>query len=217
MTLSKNINVLIVDDHQIVIDGIRSLLRSSNNIHIVGEALNGKEALHVLSKKTVDIVILDIEMPVMNGIELTQRVKEEYTDTKVLILTMNNTLEFVKQAIEIGADGYIIKNRGSEELESALQALGSGKEYYGNDANETLRSGVRRKKNRDENEIRLTKREIDVLKLIADGKTTPQIADQLCIANSTVETHRRNLIEKTQVENASRGLMKFAIENKYIP
>lgn len=216
MTLSKNINVLIVDDHQIVIDGIRSLLKSSTHIHIVGEALNGKEALEILDKKTVDVIILDIEMPVMNGIEVTKIVKEKYTDTKVLILTMYDTPEFVQQAIEIDADGYILKNRGAEELECALQALTNGEEYFGKDANKALRSGVRRKKNRDKNEIQLTKREKEVLKLIAEGKTTPQISDQLCIAPSTVETHRRNLIEKTQVENSSRGLIKFAIENKYV-
>ena len=216
MTLSKNINVLIVDDHQIVIDGIRSLLKSSSHIHIVGEALHGKEALEILDKKIVDVIILDIEMPVMNGIEVTKIIKEKYTDTKVLILTMYDTPEFVQQAIEIDADGYILKNRGAEELECALQALANGEDYFGKDANKALRSGVRRKKNRDKNEIQLTKRETEVLKLIADGKTTPQISDLLCIAPSTVETHRRNLIEKTQVENSSKGLIKFAIENKYI-
>ncbi len=201
MTLSKNINVLIVDDHQIVIDGIRSLLKSSSHIHIAGEALNGKEALEILDKKTVDVLVLDIEMPVMNGIEVTKIVKEKYTDTKVLILTMYDTPEFVQQAIEIDADGYILKNRGAEELECALQALTNGEEYFGKDANKALRSGVRRKKNRDKNEIQLTKREKEVLKLIAEGKTTPQISDQLCIAPSTVETHRRNLIEKTALSH----------------
>lgn len=215
MTVSKNINVLIVDDHRIVIDGIRSLLKDSDQIHIVGEALNGKEALTVLSEKTVDIIILDIEMPVMNGIEVTKIVKEKYADTKVLILTMYDTPEFVQQAIEIDADGYILKNRGAEELESALQALASGGDYYGKEANKTLRSGLRRKKQNDINEIQLTKREREVLKLIADGKTTPQISEILFIAHSTVETHRRNLIEKTQVENSSKGLIKFAIENEY--
>ncbi len=216
MTPSKNINVIIVDDHQIFIDGIRSLLKSSATIQIVGEALNGKEALEILASKTVDIIILDIEMPVMNGIELTRIVKEQYIDIKVLILTMYDTPEFVKQAIEIDADGYILKNRGAEELESALQALARGEDYYGKEANKTLRSGVRKKHTTNQNKIPLTKRELEVLKEIADGKSTPEIADKLCIANSTVETHKRNLIEKTQVENASKGLMKFAIENKYI-
>ncbi|WP_281989938.1 response regulator transcription factor [Aquimarina aggregata] len=216
MTLSKHINILIVDDHQIIIDGIRSLLKSSATIQIVGEALNGEEALQVLNTKPVDVIILDIEMPVMNGIELTRIVKEQYIDTKVLILTMYDTPEFVKQAIEIDADGYILKNRGAEELESALQALARGEDYYGKEANKTLRSGVRKKHTTNQNKIPLTKRELEVLKEIADGKSTPEIADKLCIANSTVETHKRNLIEKTQVENASKGLMKFAIENKYI-
>ncbi|KAA1245864.1 response regulator transcription factor [Aquimarina sp. RZ0] len=215
MTLTKPIHVLIVDDHQIVIDGIRSLLKSSDAIHIAGEALNGKEALTLLAQKTIDIIILDIEMPIMNGIELTKIIKEQYTDIKVLILTMYDTPEFVQQAIEIEADGYILKNRGSEELELALQTLAGGEEYYGKEANKTLRSGVRKKKNSTSTEVQLTKREIDVLQLIAEGKTTPQIADQLCIAHSTVETHRRNLIEKTQVENATKGLIKFAIKNKY--
>ncbi len=216
MTHSNPTRVLIVDDHQIVIDGIRSLLKNIEGIHVIGEALNGKEAWAILTQKPVDIIILDIEMPIMNGIELTHIVKQKYPDIKILILTMYDTPSFVQQAIEIEADGYILKNRGSEELEAALTALTNGEEYFGNEIHKTLRSAIRKKKQTDASKIQLTKREIDVLKLIAEGKTTPQIADILCIAHSTVETHRRNLIEKTQVKNASKGLIKFAIENQYV-
>ncbi|WP_103865707.1 response regulator transcription factor [Aquimarina sp. I32.4] len=216
MTYTKPIKVLIVDDHQIVIDGIRSLLKTSHDIHIVGEALHGKEALDILATKEVDIIILDIEMPIMGGIEVTKIVKEKYPDTRVLILTMYDTLEFVQQATEIGADGYILKNKGAEELEQALQTLAKGDEYYGKEANKTLRTGVRKKKKGDQDKIQLTKREREVLQLIAEGNTTPQIAKKLFIAHSTVETHRRNLIEKTQVEHSTKGLIKYAIQNDYI-
>ncbi|WP_025743185.1 response regulator transcription factor [Aquimarina pacifica] len=216
MTLSKNIHVLIVDDHQIVIDGIRALLKGNPQVHIAGEALHGQDALKVLVSKPVDIIILDIKMPIMDGVELTRIVKEKYPTIKVLILTMYDTPEFVRQAIEIDADGYILKNRGAEELDAALEALTNDKEYFGDEANKTLRAGVRKRQNMQYQEIPITKRELEVLRLIAEGKTTPQIADQLCIANSTVETHKRNLIEKTGVENATKGLMKFAIKNGYV-
>jgi len=211
---TEKIKVLIADDHQIVIDGIRSLLKSNDQIHIVGEALDGQEVLDILKQKTVDIAILDINMPIINGVEATKIIKEKYIETKVLFLTMHDTQELVYQANEIGADGYILKNKGKEELETAITKLAQGGEYFGEEANKAIRLRLKKKKNTTD-EIRLTKREIDVLKLIADGATTPLIADKLFIAHSTVETHRRNLIEKTQVKN-SKGLVRFAIENNYV-
>lgn len=210
---TKRIKILIADDHQIVIDGLRSILKNNDQIDIMGEALDGKEALDILEKREVDIAVLDINMPHMNGIETTKIIKEKYPSVKILFLTMILTQEFVHQAIQIGADGYILKNRGKEELEAALIALANGDEYFGSEANKALRSGFK-KKVQENGKVKLTKREIQVLELIGKGYTSPQIAEQLFIAKSTVETHRRSLIEKTQVRN-SKELVRYAIKNDY--
>ncbi|MBW1295415.1 response regulator transcription factor [Aquimarina litoralis] len=211
----KKIKVIIADDHQIVIDGLKSLLVKEEHIEIVGEALNGNEVLDIVSKQEVDIAILDIEMPLLSGIEATKIIKKDFPNVKVLILSMYNTEKFVHSVIEIGADGYILKNKGKEELALAIKYIADGDEFFGREVEKTFRLS-QKKKNDELKNIKLTKREIDVLKLIATGDTTPIISDKLCIAHSTVETHRRNLIEKTGVKGGSKGLVKYAFENGYI-
>ncbi len=211
----KKIKVIIADDHQIVIDGLKSLLIQEQNIEVIGEAENGKEVLKLLEENDVDIVILDIEMPILSGVATTKIIKEKYRNIKVLILSMYNTEKFVHNVIEIGADGYILKNKGKEELVTAIKYIMEGEEYFGREVEKTFRES-QRKKTKESLRVRLTKREIEVLKLIAAGNTTPRISDSLCIAHSTVETHRRNLIEKTGVNGGSKGLVKYAIEEGYI-
>ncbi len=210
------INVVIADDHQIVLDGLKSLLDREKDIRSVGEALNGIELLALLEKKQVDIAVIDIEMPRMNGIETTKEIKKRYPEVKVLILSMYNDNEYIRQLIEVGASGYILKNKGKEELVSAIRKIAAGGEYLGDAVIKTLMDEIKKpKKNISDKKIPLTKREIDVLKLIAEGNTTPQIAEALFIAPSTVETHKRNLIDKLGVANA-RALIKYAIENGYL-
>lgn len=210
----KKIKVLIADDHQMVIDGLMSLLECESHIEVVGQALNGKAVLEILEKQEVDIAILDIEMPELTGVEATKIIKEKYPNVKVLILSMYNTEKFVQNLIEIGADGYILKNKGKEELVKALHYIMEGDEYFGREVEKTYRK-AKKKKSVENEHVRLTKREKEVLKLIAIGDTTPIISNKLFIAASTVETHRRNLIEKTGVRN-SKGLVKYAIDNNYI-
>ncbi len=211
----NKIKVIIADDHQIVIDGLKSILVQEKNIEVIGEALNGKDALSILEKEDVDVAILDIEMPLLSGIEVTKIIKEDFPNVKVLILSMYNTEKFVHNVIEIGADGYILKNKGKEELALAIKYIMEGDEYFGREVEKTFRASQKRKNNESKN-VKLTKREIEVLKLIAQGNTTPKISDKLCIAHSTVETHRRNLIEKTGVEGGSKGLVRYALENSYL-
>lgn len=209
------INVIIADDHQIVLDGLKSLLEREKDICPVGEALNGFELLAQLEKKQVDVAVIDIDMPRMNGIETTKEIRTRFPDVKVLILSMYNDNEYIKQLVEVGASGYILKNKGKEELVNAIKKIASGSEYLGEDIIKTIMEEMKRpKKTFNDNKIPLTKREIEVLKLIAHGCTTPQIADKLCIAHSTVETHRRNLIDKLGVAN-SKELIRYAIENDY--
>ncbi|NVO08802.1 MAG: response regulator transcription factor [Bacteroidales bacterium] len=209
------INVIIADDHQIVLDGLKLLLEREKDICPVGEALNGVELLAQLEKKQVDVAVIDIDMPRMNGIETTKEIRKRFPHIKVLILSMYNDNEYIKQLVEVGASGYILKNKGKEELVSAIRKIASGSEYLGEDIIKTIMEEMKKpKKTLNENKIPLTKREIEVLKLIAQGCTTPQIADKLYIAPSTVETHRRNLIDKLGVAN-SKELIRYAIENGY--
>lgn len=204
------IKVLIADDHQIVIDGLRSILDMEETVEVVAEASDGMEVLDKLKNETVDIVILDINMPVMDGIETAIKIRELYPNLKVLILTMYNNAEFIKRLNLAGADGFILKNTGREELMSALMAINGGKTYYGQEVTKTLldsentsdRSG----------KVQLTKREKEVLKLLADGMTTLEISQRLFISTHTVESHRKNLLSKYQTKNTA-GLVKYAFQN----
>ncbi|MFY0602752.1 MAG: response regulator transcription factor [Flavobacteriaceae bacterium] len=213
MSDNTNIRILIADDHQIVIDGLKSLIKNEKHISVVAEACDGKQVLQILEDIAIDIAILDIEMPNLDGVQTTIEIRELYPDIKVLILTMYNKAEFIKNIISAGAHGYILKNKGKEELVKAINIINNGDEYFGDAVTKTLITDLKQKEKKEQ-QIRLTKREKEVLMLIADGKTTPQISHELFIAASTVETHRRNLIDKTGVSN-SKGLVKFALQNNY--
>ncbi|KAB8154016.1 response regulator [Kordia sp. TARA_039_SRF] len=212
MTQKKELRIIIADDHQIVIDGLKSLLVQQPHIKVVGEASNGKEALDFVANHAVDIAVLDISMPEMNGVEAAKIIKKEYPDTKILILTMHDGSEFIHELIEIGANGYILKNRGKEEFVEALETISQGEEYIKGQVLNTLLKAVRKPKSKN---VQFTKREKEVLRLIVNDHTTSEISAKLNIANSTVETHRRNLIEKTGVKS-SLGLVRYAVENGYV-
>ncbi|MEP0265247.1 response regulator transcription factor [Dokdonia sp.] len=212
MNSQNTIRILLVDDHELILDGLKSLIKVEKGLEIVSTATNGIEALDRLRETQIDVVILDIDMPIMNGLEAAKRIREHYQQVKVLILTMHNDIKYIKAIIATGAHGYILKNRGKEELVTAIKVIISGEEYFGEAVTRSIINDM--KDDEKKKEVRLTKREIDVLKLIADGKTTPQISKMLFIAPSTVETHRRNLLDKTGVIN-SKGLVKYAIEKGY--
>jgi two-component system, NarL family, nitrate/nitrite response regulator NarL len=210
------IHVILADDHQIVLDGLKSLIDREKDICTVGEATNGVELLDKMIDKHVDVAVVDIDMPRMNGIETTKEIKKRYPEVNVLILSMYNDHEYIKQLIATGASGYVLKNKGKEELINAIRKIASGSEYLGDAVVKTLMEEMKKpQKNHDDKKIPLTKRETDVLKLIAEGFTTVLIAEKLCIAPSTVETHRRNLIDKLGVAN-SKALIRYAIENGYL-
>ena len=207
------INILIADDHLMFCEGITSLLSTEKEINIVGCAENGIEVLKILKTHHIDIVLMDINMQKMDGIETTKHIVEKYPDVKVLMLTMYNNDEFIKQIIEIGAHGYILKNTGKDELILAIKSIINGGNYFNEEVKNTLIKSFR-KKNKGE-QVRLTPREKDVLKLICEEYNTAEIADKLFISINTVESHRKNLLNKTGVKN-SVGLVKFAIDNKLI-
>lgn len=207
------IKIAIADDHQMMIDGIKSLLKQEKNMTVIGEALNGEEMLKVIERKKADVVLMDVRMPVMDGMEATQLISQRFPDVKVLMLTMYNSREYIEKLIKSGAAGYILKNTGKQELITAIETVYRGEQYYSREVTERfMESFQKKKKVYSDIPIELTGREKDVLKLIAQEFTTQEIADKLCISHHTVETHRKNLISKLNVRNTA-GLVKYAIQN----
>ncbi|WP_299273554.1 response regulator transcription factor [uncultured Psychroserpens sp.] len=204
------IKIVIADDHEIVLDGLTSLISPNDGIEIVGKANNGKDVIPIIRENDIDVAVLDINMPKMDGVELTNYIRSEFPNVKILILTMYKEVKFIKRVLEVGAHGYILKNKGKEELVTAIQTVYEDGEYIGDDIKDALISSLR--STNVYGQIRLTQREKEVLKLIAKGLSTPKIAAQLSRAESTINSHRKHLIEKTGVKN-SKELIIFAIEN----
>ena len=205
------IKVFITDDHQLVVDGISSILEGHETITVVGAALSGQDTLKALRDLEVDVLLLDINMPGMDGIEVANRLKEEQQPVKILTLTMHNNPQFTKQLIEIGVLGCIMKNSGKKEVIEAITQVYGGNRHYAHDVTTALFDSIDKSK-KAAKKVELTKREIEILKLISQGQTTQEIADSLFISHHTVETHRKNLISKTGVRNVAE-LVRFAVKN----
>lgn len=206
--------VIIADDHQMFVDGIKSILIGIDHVHVVGEATNGLELISLLESCDTDVVLMDVNMPEMNGIEATKIVISRFPEVKVLMLTMHDSRDYIQKLLKAGAHGYILKNTGRDELEAAINAIVAGDSYFSKEVTERIMEGLQGKKSRssDSMVVELTDRELDVLKLIAQEFTTREIGEKLYISHHTVETHRKNLISKLQVRG-SAGLVKYAIEN----
>ncbi len=211
----EKIRILLVDDHQIILDGVRSLLKGVNNIQVIGDALNGEEALHTLQVLTADLVLMDIDMPKLNGIDATMRIKEEFPHTKVLILTVHNESSLIRNLISIGADGYLLKNSCKEELLDAIYKVQSGEKYFSSEVTLSLMQEDNSREELLKSDIEFTKRELDVLRLLADGCTNKEIGEKLFISHRTVDTHRTNIMKKVGVNNVA-GLISFAIKNNLV-
>ncbi len=210
----RKIKTLLVDDHQIVRDGIKAmLLPAQDEIEIAAEASNGAEAVQMVEKEPFDVVLMDINMPELNGIDATEIIKKRHPATRVLALTMHAEEGFIVNMIKAGADGYILKESGRDELVNAIKAVRKGKKYYSNEVSVTMiNSMLSDKPSASKAAGDLSKREMEVLQLIVDGFTNMEIADKLFISNRTVDTHRRNLLQKLNVRNTAE-LVKFALKN----
>ncbi|HEY3252124.1 MAG TPA: response regulator transcription factor [Ignavibacteria bacterium] len=216
----KNTKILIVDDHEVVRDGLRNILLSLDNISIAGEAGNGEDAIKMYNTVKPDLVIMDISMPGMNGIEATRIIKEKDPEAKILILTMHDNQEYLNQIIRSGAKGFILKNTDKEELLEAVRTVASGENFFSKDISKLIidnyiRSAKETEKNDGFKEVPLTKREIEILKLIASGYSNQEIANILYISYNTVDTHRKNIMHKLSIKNTA-GLVRYAIEKGLI-
>lgn len=200
------IRVLLVDDHPLVLDGIRSRIEQDPLIEVIGEGANGEEALAMARERQPDIVLMDISMPVLNGIEAAERFNVEQPDVKLLMLTMHDNREYITKVLKAGARGYILKDVSSNEMITALKAVYQGKTYYSSGVTDILLNEKGKK------EVPLTDREKTILRLLAEGNSNKHVARELDISVRTVETHRRNIKRKLDVKT-SAGLVKYAIEH----
>lgn len=204
------IKVLVADDHKIVVDGIKSFLQNEETIEIVGVASNGEEVLEILKEKSVDIAILDIEMPKLDGIETTKSIKRDYPNTKILILSMYKNRDFILNLCKLGIKGFLLKNRGKEELISAIQTIYRDGPFFPLEIMKIITDAPRKEEKIESN---LTSREMEILCLIAEALTAKQIGQKLNIKSVTVETHIRNIKEKLGL-NSKAALIRYVFVNK---
>lgn len=208
---------MIADDHQMFVDGVKAILSQIENLEVIGEANDGEALLKLIAVNPPDVVLMDMNMPELNGLETTKIMVERYPSVKVIMLTMHDSSDYIQRLIKAGANGYVLKNTGKEELKLAIETVHAGDSYYSKEVTQRIMDAMNRKKEVQTNvmNVELTEREMDVLKLIAAEMTTNEIADKLCISSHTVETHRKNLISKLQVRN-SMGLVKYAMQMGYV-
>lgn len=214
----KQITVLIVDDHRLVRDGIRSLLELTDDIEVVGEAENGREAMNRVKEKTPDVVLMDMAMPIMNGLEATRRVRREFPEIKILALTQYDDSEYVIPVIEAGASGFVTKMAAFSELAAAIKAVYKGESYLSPSAAAVLIQDhqVRTSESGGKDPYdRLTDREREVFKLVAEGKTAREIAAMLFVSPKTVESYKTSLMNKLNIHTKT-DLIKFAVRKRII-
>ena len=215
MSPDETIRVLLVDDHPIVRDGIRALLSESEQMNIVGDAADGEESVRKVEELSPDIVVMDIGLPKMNGLEATRVILEEHPSTRIIVLTIYDNKEYALQALRSGARGYLIKNAPSEELIDAIETVHMGGLFFPEEVSQMV---VQQLADQSETEERpeLTRRESQVLALIAEGLSNRDIASRLSVSVRTVETHREHVMRKLDIHSVA-GLTKYAINQGLSP
>lgn len=211
----NNIKILLADDHTIVRKGLRVLLEAEEYIKVLDEAEDGRDALKKTEKLQPDVVVMDIAMPGLNGLEATRQIKKHFPAVKILILSMHTTKEYVFQTLRAGASGYLVKKAAPRDLVSAIQAVHRGESFLSPSISRTIIEEYIKKAEKtiqeeDLYEI-LTNREREILQLIAEGNSTRKIADKLNISKKTVETHRAHIMDKLNIHNTPE-LTKYAIQ-----
>ena len=205
--------IILADDHKIFLDGLHALLAAQEDLQVLATTEDGEALLHALKEHNADVVLMDYNMPGMDGLECTRLVRQQFPEVKILVLSMHNTPGHIQRILKAGAHGYLLKNTSKDELVRAISTVVEGGNYYSAEVTETIMQGLQRQEANAANYqiAKLTEREREVLILIADEKTTAEIAEELHISKHTVETHRKNLISKLQVRNVN-GLVKYAVQ-----
>lgn len=207
----EKINIVIADDHQMFLDGLTALLRDEENINLVATALNGKEALEIVEQNPVDILILDISMPQVDGVELNSIIKKNHPKVKTLVLTSHSDHHMISKLAKGKVNGYLLKNAEKSELLLAINKINQGEDFFSQMVKDKVVESMF--STGAESQLpELSKREKEIIKLIVAQCTAPEIAEQLFISQNTVNTHRKNILTKLKLKNVA-GLVKFAVEN----
>ncbi len=209
----KPIEIVIADDHTIVRQGLRKLLEEQDCLKITGEAMNGLEAVTIVHKLKPDVVIMDIAMPVLNGIEAARQIKQSTLKTKVIILSMHDHTRYIRELLSIGVSGYLLKNAVSSDIIKAIKKAVKGETYLSPSiSNRVIEDyvGMNQKTSQDELYNTLTNREREVFQMMVEGHTTKKISQMLCLSPSTIKSHRSNIMGKLKMDNISK-LIQYAI------
>ena len=217
----ENIKVFLVDDHKLIRDGIKAHFNNDDRFQVVGEASNGKEAIEKLENSPADVVLMDVNMDIMDGIECTTQLKNDHPEIKVLALTMLAENKHIKEMLKAGAVGYLLKNSTEAEIKQCIISVKSGMPFYSPEVMQTVMNNLgapvlaKKKVSRFEPVIQLSEREKEVLVLVIKEFSNQEIADKLYISKRTVDAHKRNLLEKTGAKNVA-GLVIYALNHNII-
>ncbi len=209
----KPIEIVIADDHTIVRQGLRKLLEEENYLKITGEAMDGRETVRKVSELKPDVVIMDIAMPVLNGIEAARQIKQSNTQTRIIILSMHDNNRYIRELLNIGVSGYLLKNAASRDIIKAISAAVKGDTYLSPSISSQVIEDyvcMNRKTSQEELYDTLTNREREVFQMVVEGYSTKKIAELLYLSPSTIKTHRSNIMEKLKMDNISK-LIQYAI------
>ncbi len=211
----SSIRIALVDDHQIVRDGLSALLTPITGMHVVAQASSGREAVALARRESIDVFIMDIAMSDLNGLEATKRIIATNPAARIIMLSMHANEEYVVRSLRNGASGYLVKNAAPEELEAAIRKVASGGVYLSPSIGDTMRTHILNKSAASQKQDALTSRQLEILQAIAEGNRTRDIAEKLCISPKTVETHRAQIMQKLNINNVP-GLVRYAIRHGII-
>lgn len=213
---ARKIRIVLADDHALIRSGIATLLKGSLEIEVVGEASDGEEAIERVKELSPDVIVIDLSMPKLSGIEATRIITKRFPGTRVIVLTMHENEEYVYQILRSGAGGYVLKSAGKEEISAAIRAVAGGEKFFSPRVSQIMAEGyVRRGEGEAQqpgNEVPLTKREREIIVLVSQGLTNQQIATQLYISPRTVDTHRTNIMQKLDIHDLA-NLVRYAIDH----
>lgn len=214
-TINKKYNIIIADDHALFRQGLKLLLSNYNNINVLAEAVNGVQLLEFIELLPIDLAIVDIDMPIMDGIEASQRILRKFPNIKIIALSMYGDKEYYFRMLDAGASGFILKDSEIDEVYSAIIAVMEGKNYFSQALMQNIINDYKNGGDCEASVVGLSAREIEIVSLLCKGYSTNEIADYLCISNRTVETHRYKILEKTDSKNTV-ALVMYAIKNKIV-
>ena len=212
------VRIVLADDHQLILDGLKSLIEKVEGFHVVAEARNGKELIDILSAVKADVALVDIDMPILSGIDAIKELTQTSSDVKCIALTMHKEKGMVQRVMQAGAYGYILKNIDQDELIAAIKQVAGGEKVLGDNILQIMKEGsVKADEGPSSLHLsnELTDHELEVLRMIAQGMSNKEIGEALFISHRTVDTHRTNLMKKLSVHNIA-GLIRYAIRSGYV-